>query len=72
MKTVRFPVEGMTCPSCSQNLETVLRRETGVVDVQVLFTLGKVKIVYDETVTSLVNLKKAIERSGYQVSAGAK
>lgn len=60
---VTFPVEGMTCASCSARIEKVLSRTPGVTSATVNYATGKA------TVQGNVQWKTvfaAVERAGYQ------
>lgn len=67
MKTVRFQLEELTCPSCIKKIEGVLNKEVGVVSAKVLFNLSRVKISYDETKTDVDTLIDRVEKIGYPV-----
>lgn len=67
MKTVKFQLETLTCPSCIQKIEGVLNKEKGVEDAKVLFNSSKVKIQYDGDEVTAERLKNLIEKVGYPV-----
>lgn len=67
MKTVRFQLEELTCPSCIKKIEGVLNKEVGVVSAKVLFNLSRVRISYDETKTDVDTLIDRVEKIGYPV-----
>jgi len=67
IKTVKFQLETLTCPSCIQKIEGVLNKEKGVEKVKVLFNSSKVKIEYDEDVVTSERLKELIGKVGYPV-----
>lgn len=67
MKTLKFQLEELTCPSCIQKIETVLHKEPGVMSAKVLFNLSRVRITYDEMKTDPETLKNRIGRIGYPV-----
>lgn len=67
IKTVKFQLETLTCPSCIKKIEGVLKKEEGVESVQVLFNSSKVKIQYDEEKVTSEQLKQLIENVGYPV-----
>ena len=67
MKTVRFQLEELTCPSCIKKIEGVLNKEAGVISAKVLFNLSRVKISYDETKTDVDTLTDRVEKIGYPV-----
>lgn len=67
MKTVRFQLEVLTCPSCINKIEGVLKKEDGVENAKVLFNSSKVKVDYKEDKTSSDKLAGLIEKLGYPV-----
>jgi len=67
MKTVKFQMEELTCPSCVKKIEGVLTKQAGVSEVKVLFNSSKVKVVYDENNVTADRLAATIEQLGYPV-----
>lgn len=62
-----FLVEGMTCASCVQAVERVTKKLDGVKDVSVNLTTEKMHIVFDQKVLSTIDIKKAVEDTGYKL-----
>ncbi len=67
LKTVRFQLETLTCPSCIAKIEGVLNKEPGVEDAKVLFNSSKVKVKYDEDKVSSDRLSELIVKVGYPI-----
>ncbi len=67
IKTVRFQLETLTCPSCITRIEGVLNKEPGVEKAKVLFNSSKVKVEYNEDKVSAKRLAEVIEKVGYPV-----
>ncbi len=67
MKTVRFQLETLTCPSCITRIEGVLNKEPGVEKAKVLFNSSKVKIEYDEEKVSSDRLAEVIKKVGFPI-----
>lgn len=67
MKSIKFQLEVLTCPSCINKIEGVLGKETGVHLAKVLFNSSKVKVDYDREKTSPDKLASIIEKLGYPV-----
>lgn len=67
MKTARFQLETLTCPTCITKIEGVLNKEPGVDKAKVLFNSSKVKVEYDEDKVSADKLAALIEKVGYPV-----
>jgi len=59
-------IQGMHCASCAVIIENALRKEEGVVSVSVNFTSEKAGLEFDETKIALEEIKKVIEKAGYQ------
>lgn len=68
LKTAKFQLETLTCPSCINKIEGVLNKEPGVEDAKVLFNSSKVKVKYDEEVVTPKRLEELIESVGYPIS----
>lgn len=67
MKTKRFQLETLTCPSCVTRIEGVLNKEPGVEKAKVLFNSSKVKVDYDGQKVTADQLAKIIEEVGFPV-----
>lgn len=67
LKTVKFQLETLTCPSCIAKIEGVLNREPGVKKSKVLFNASRVKVNYDEDEVSPERLEELIEKVGYSI-----
>lgn len=67
LKTVKFQLETLTCPSCVTKIEGVLNKEAGVENAKVFFNSSKVKISYDEDKVSSKRLSELIEKVGYPI-----
>lgn len=62
-----FQLETLTCPSCVLKIEGTVKKINGVIEVQVLFNASKVKVNFDEAVVSGSEIRKAIEKLGFDV-----
>ena len=65
-----FPVRGMTCASCVARVEKALTDVSGVVSVNVNLASEKVTVEYLEG-TAVVDLKRAVANSGYEMGEEA-
>lgn len=65
-RAVTVKIGGMTCASCVKTIEMVVGELPGVKSVSVNLATESARIVYDPGVTSLDDIKKAIEEVGYQ------
>ena len=67
MKTIRFQLETLTCPTCVAKIEGALYKESGVEEAKVLFNSSRVKVVYNSEKVSSEQLEKLIEKVGFPV-----
>ncbi len=67
MMQTELKVEGMTCGHCKSAVEGALAETTGVTKSTVDLDAGVVTVDYDESTTSLEQIKEAIEDQGYDV-----
>jgi Cu+-exporting ATPase len=65
---ITLDVGGMTCASCAQNVEKVVKRLEGVSSVNVNVSTGKARIEYNSSVVSVEDIRIAIENIGYSAS----
>jgi Cu+-exporting ATPase len=68
-----FPVDGMTCASCTARIEKVVGRLAGVESVAVNLATEKADVAYDPARVRLSEIKRAITAAGYtprEVDAG--
>lgn len=63
--TVRWHVHGFTCVTCAVGLETLLRREKGVVEASATYPQGMVTIQYHPDLVTQDALRSAIAELGF-------
>ena len=67
MRTVKYQVEELTCPSCIKKIEGALSKQEGVKEAKVLFNSNKVKVIFDEGIVSSDQLRNIVQKLGYPV-----
>ena len=67
MQTEIIKVTGMTCGGCTSVVTKTLKAVNGVNDVNVSLSAAEAVVQYDETLTSLEELKFVIIEAGYGV-----
>lgn len=67
MKTLDFPVKGMSCAACAAHVDKAIRRVDGVKDVCVNLLMNSARVTFDETACSPENLKKAVDDMGFEL-----
>lgn len=66
MKEVVLKIKGMHCEGCSTRLEKVLNNQDGVEEAKVSLEKAEANIKFDETQTSVDELKEAVEDAGLE------
>ncbi|MBU3935396.1 heavy metal translocating P-type ATPase [Patescibacteria group bacterium] len=67
MKTENIKIGKMHCASCAVNIEGELKKAEGVKTARVNYASEKARIEFDETKTSLGEIKNIISKTGYEV-----
>ena len=69
MKTATIQLETLTCPSCIQKIEGVMKKLEGVDQdsVNVMFNASRVKANFDDEKVSIEQIEKVITILGYGV-----
>lgn len=62
---IRFQIEGMTCQACASRIEKVLNKKDFVESAGVNFASEEAQVVFDDSKTSVANIAKIIEKTGY-------
>ncbi|MDO8736492.1 MAG: heavy metal translocating P-type ATPase [Thermoleophilia bacterium] len=66
-KKIILPIEGMTCASCVERNEKILRETGGVLAAEVNFATEKASVEYDPDQVTVSGLAAAINGIGYKV-----
>lgn len=69
MKKTTIQLESLTCPSCLQKINNAVKKVDGVDSdsVEVLFNSSRVKLNFNDDVTSINDIEGAITKVGYEV-----
>lgn len=62
---IRFQIEGMTCQACASRIEKVLNKKDFVKSAGVNFASEEAQVVFDDSKTSVADIAKIIEKTGY-------
>lgn len=65
MKKVILNIEGMTCSACSNGLEKYLKKQKGIIDVNVNLVMATVMIEYEDSI-SINQLEEYIKEAGFK------
>ncbi|MBK5226399.1 MAG: copper-translocating P-type ATPase [Thermoleophilia bacterium] len=66
LKKITLPIEGMTCASCVERNEKILRVTPGVAAADVNFATEKATVEYDPAVVTVAGLAAAVNGIGYK------
>ncbi len=65
MNSKTLHIQGMTCASCANAVERVVRKVPGVAEASVNLATEKLSVLFDETKSHLQDIRSAIEKAGY-------
>ena len=65
METITLPVQGMTCASCSTNVQRALEATPGVATASVNLMLHNAVVTFDDAAVAPSDLVSVIEETGY-------
>lgn len=67
-KTAYVTIKGMTCSGCEQHVKQEVSKIQGVGEVAVSYAKGNATVKYDDKKTSLAEIKKAVNATGYKAT----
>jgi Cu+-exporting ATPase len=59
-------VKEISCTLCAQAIEKQVKKMSGIEDVRTALMLNKVFIDYDPKLVSLVDIRRAIDKTGFK------
>ena len=62
-----FPVTGMSCASCANSVEKVIKMQKGVVSANVNFANNTALVEFDTDIAKTDSLKRAVQSVGYDI-----
>ncbi|GAB3414359.1 heavy metal translocating P-type ATPase [Niabella aquatica] len=62
-----FPVLGMSCASCANSAESIVKYAEGVINASVNFATGNLTVEYLPNITDAAKLQKAVQSVGYDL-----
>ncbi len=67
MTTKTYQLETVTCPSCINKIEGMLKKTKGIEKSEVLFNSSRVRVSFEENTIESEEIKKKINQLGYKV-----
>jgi len=68
-QTAFIKIKGMTCEACEHHVKQEVQKLKGIRQVQVSYKNANATVKYDSTKTSLAEIKKTVDATGYKVIA---
>lgn len=68
IQKINVSIEGMTCDACQNHVNHAVNELTGIVDVNTSYAKGNATVQFDDTKTSVDEIKKAINSTGYKAT----
>jgi len=68
LSTITLRVEGMSCSHCQKAVEQAVRALPGVMSAEADLGAKTLKLVFDNTKSTLSDIKTAVEDAGYTVA----
>ncbi len=65
-KQLTVRIEGMTCESCENHINSAVLQLPGIVSVNASYRNASATIIFDTLQTNIGNIKQAINQTGYQ------
>jgi Cu2+-exporting ATPase len=67
LKTLTFPVTGMTCAACASSVESMIGSQKGVENAEVNYATQSVKVVFHPEIIQAINLQHSVQSIGYDL-----
>lgn len=69
VKQVEFIIKGMTCTGCEGHVTHEVEKLEGIIEITVSYENGNAIVKFDKAKTSIDEIEKAINSTGYEVTA---
>ncbi|CAN1532418.1 putative mercuric transport protein [Spirosomataceae bacterium] len=66
IQKVEFTIKGMTCTGCEHHVKTEISKLKGIIEVVVSYAKGTAIVKFDSKLTSIEEIEKAINSTGYK------
>lgn len=68
IEKMEYKIGGMTCTSCEHHIRTEINKLEGIVEVKVSYEKRNALVKFDNSKTTVVDIEKAINSTGYKVT----
>lgn len=67
IEKISVDIKGMTCTSCEEHIDHSVNELDGIININSSYENGKAEIEFDDTKTTIEEIEKAINKTGYKV-----
>lgn len=67
IQTINLEIKGMTCASCEEHINHSVNQLNGILKVKSSYVNGNSEIEFDNSKTTIEEIKKAVNSTGYSV-----
>ncbi|MBQ6820772.1 MAG: copper-translocating P-type ATPase [Clostridium sp.] len=67
VKSYSFKIQGMSCNSCANRIEKIIKKEEGIIEANVNFATEKLSISFNENIISINEIRKIVEDAGFKL-----
>ena len=67
LQTIEFQIEGMTCTGCEEHVNNEVYKLDGILNSTASYENGNAIVKFDNSKTNIVEIEKAIEKTGYSI-----
>ncbi len=68
LQKINISIDGMTCDACQHHVNNAINTLPGIVAVNSSYEKGNAEVEFDNTQTTVVEIEKAINSTGYKVT----
>jgi mercuric ion transport protein len=68
-QTVEYKISGMTCDACTLHVANEVNKVAGILNLKVSYANGNALVAFDKSKTNTQAVQKAIQATGYKVTA---
>ncbi len=72
IQTINLGIKGMTCASCEEHINHSVNQLNGILKVKSSYESGSTEIEFDNSKTTIVEIEKVVNSTGYSVIIQAK
>ena len=67
IQTAEFKISGMSCTGCAEEIKHEINKLNGIINAEASYENSSAQVQFDNTKTNLIEIKKAINSTGYTV-----